>query len=112
MVKRSPINLKRPGPPRRGRVHDKSYLAWIRTLPCLICDHYRCEQIMHTEAAHVGDRGLGQKCSDFATVPLCGDHHRRLSTSHHALGKEFWAFHRLDRAEIIGRLVVRYPEQA
>jgi hypothetical protein len=28
------------------------------------------------EAHHFGTRGVGQKCSDYRTVPLCEAHHR------------------------------------
>jgi predicted nucleic acid binding AN1-type Zn finger protein len=29
------------------------------------------------EAHHAGERGLGQKCSDRETIPLCAAHHRQ-----------------------------------
>lgn len=53
-------------------VRDPKHLAFIRSLPCIVC--FRTRGI---EAAHVGTgRGMGQKCSDLDTVPLCGIHHR------------------------------------
>lgn len=77
--------------PRRGRVIDREYMDWIRSLPCLLCsikvltrwaafqihlgDCYRVPQQTRTEAAHVGQRGIGQKCSDRETIPLCREHH-------------------------------------
>lgn len=33
-----------------------------------------CSGPMH--AHHMGERGLGQKCSDLETVPFCERHHR------------------------------------
>lgn len=58
-------------------------------------------QLSITEAAHVGDRGLGQKCSDIEAVPLCGEHHRTGKEAHHVLGKRFWEYHRLGRELMI-----------
>src|SRR5690348_9289800 len=80
--------------PRRGRVRDPKYLEWIRGFCCIVCwlagtgeweafcaephDVYgkAVDQTSPTEAAHVGERGLGQKCSDRETIPLCAAHHR------------------------------------
>jgi len=55
------------------------------------------------EAAHVGARGLGQKCSDFETLPLCRDHHRPGEDSHHRLGRRFAEVHGLDIMEEVER---------
>jgi len=55
------------------------------------------QQLTPTEAAHVGLRGLRQKCSDRETLPLCAEHHRTGPDSHHVLGKRFWEHHGIDR---------------
>lgn len=121
--------LKRGSPPKRTAIKrrprkkragdDRKYMAWISTLPCLLCylPLYRAgiiqecvesgvefvfaerhSQESRTEVAHVGDRGLGQKCRDRETLPLCGDAHHRLGPeSHHVLGKLFWGFHGVSR---------------
>jgi hypothetical protein len=57
-----------------------------------------------TECAHVGRRGLGQKCSDYESLPLCAVHHRTGRESHHRLGKRFWAFHCLSRVALVTEL--------
>lgn len=57
-----------------------------------------------SEAAHVGLRGLGSKCSDREAIPLCAEHHRIGPDSHHALGRYFWAHYGLDRDAIIKEL--------
>ena len=95
--------LKRPGPPRRGRVRDRKYLAWIRRFACAVCLLNR-----PTEAAHVGRRGLSQKCSDRETIPLCAEHHRNGKDSYHKLGKRFWEHHGLDRDALIGNYIHEY----
>jgi hypothetical protein len=81
--------------PRRYVVPDDilAYWDWIRAQPCAVCGGRR-----GIEAAHVGLRGLGQKCDGWEVLPLCKTHHARgLPASHHTLGKKFWSFHNLDR---------------
>jgi hypothetical protein len=87
---------------------DKNYLAWIHTLPCVVCAQ---AQRSPTEAAHVGERGLSQKCPDRETLPLCGEHHRTGKESHHVLQKAFWAHHKLDRDFLIAFLQVKYEAE-
>ena len=54
-------------PPR-----SKAHLAFIRSLPCVVCKRTR-----NVEAAHApGSRGMAQKRSDFETLPLCRLHHQ------------------------------------
>lgn len=63
------------------------------------------------EAAHVGERGLGQKSPDREAIPLCSHHHRTGPQAHHVLGKKFWAHHGLDPKAIIAELNKLYDEQ-
>lgn len=53
------------------------------------------------EAAHVGDHGKGEKCSDLETLPLCRWHHQVAPDAHHVLGPKFWAHHGLNRGALI-----------
>lgn len=95
----------------RKPLRDPEYLAWIRTLECSIPSclmHWRGHGI---EAAHVGDRGLRQKCSDYEAIPLCAWHHRLSPLSHHRAGKRFWKYHGLDRDKIIAELNARYERE-
>lgn len=91
---------------------DPDYLDWIRSLPCLICAKLNRPQFGRTEAAHVGMRGLGQKCSDRETIPLCACHHRTGEHAHHVLGKRFWTFWKLDRYELIQKYNRMYGNPA
>lgn len=112
-------------------MRDAAYEAWIRSLPCLICwrEMYRAGlalvastlswdrpngiQESPTECAHVGERGLWQKCSSYETVPLCGVAHHRLGPqSHHVLGKRFWEFHGIDREAVLAGLTMHRKEAA
>jgi hypothetical protein len=104
MTRRTPIRrtpLKRK--PRRYVVPPEAlaYWEWIRRQPCVVCG---CKHrfICPVEVAHVGQRGLSQKCDPFEVIPLCQAHHGRgFPESHHTLGKAFWKFHNLDRMELI-----------
>lgn len=102
---------------------DAKYLNYIRSLPCTICallaglieaNHgvYLLHQRSKTEAAHVGERGLSQKCSDRETIPLCCEHHREGKYSQHKLGKKFWEYWKLDRDELVSELQRVYEANA
>lgn len=65
---------------RRPRQFAPDHLAFIRTLPCVVCG-----DDVTVEAAHVRMQdpsvakpmtGIGTKPDDRFTVPLCGLHHR------------------------------------
>jgi hypothetical protein len=68
------------------------HLAFIRTLPCIVCR----ERTETEEAAHIRMRdpeiaklnpGHSAKAPDWFCVPLCGQHHR----DQHAMNeREFW----------------------
>lgn len=104
---------------------DPAYLAWLHTLPCVICEGLRLMlldagfvgdmrtlQSTKTEAAHVGERGLSQKCPDREAIPLCGfAHHREGPASAHKLGKSFWKYWKLDRGTVIEALNAKYDAE-
>lgn len=103
-------NILRPNR-RKNRKRDLAYLQFIREQPCLLCWRngrrfggiWGKGQETLTEAAHVGERGLGTKCDDREAIPLCAFHHRTGNESHHVLGKLFWGRHKLDKAELIAK---------
>lgn len=66
-----------PAFPKPIRLEDADYLRFIRRQPCLI-DH------VAAEAHHVDVGGIGTKCSDYRTVPLCRIHHECV----HRIGRE------------------------
>lgn len=66
---------------RRPRNRDEKHMAFIRTLPCLLCTDDTTVECCHIRMA---DRsiakpvtGMATKCDDRFTVPLCGGHHRQ-----------------------------------
>lgn len=64
-----------------------------------------------TEVAHVGIRGLGQKCKDRDAMPLGSGHHRTGKDAAHVLGKKFWGYHGIDREEALEMLRRIYKEE-
>lgn len=77
-------------------VRDPKHLAFIRSLPCVVC--FRTRGI---EAAHVGRRGMAQKCSDRETIPLCSIHHKE----QHRIGlRQFQRSYDLDIETIVETL--------
>jgi len=81
-------------------VRNPKYLAWIRTLSCVVCGTSR-----GIEASHTGPHGLGQKSPDTSAIPLCARHHRTAHDSYHKLGpRKFSQVHGLDIPKIVRRL--------
>lgn len=118
MIRRSPIaRSTKPIPrkrakPRRGPVKDPKYLDWIRSQPCCVCNRLYPWLALPSEAAHVGRRGLGQKCDDREALPICTRHHRTGAFSVHVLGKGFWTHYGLDRDKLIAEYQERYDAEA
>jgi hypothetical protein len=138
-LKRSP--LKRKPAKRPAGFADPEYLAWLRTWPCYVCLFRACvEQSVpfwkvitnklsrdnfvngtmwecgRTEAAHVGTRGLRQKCKDREAMPLGQKHHLHQTAgggpeSHHSLGGKFWEHHGLERESVIAILNELYHQE-
>lgn len=107
---------------RHGRKSDKEYLAFVRSLPCIVCIlpwkldgsgiAYSNVQKSITEAAHTGSHGIGQKSSDRDALPLCAiEHHREGPTSYHKLGTKFFAYHGLDRKKLVADLQRQFGER-
>lgn len=66
---------RRRTPRRSSRVRDTDWMLAVKTLQCFGAGMGTpCGGVV--EADHAGLRGLGQKCSDRETIPLCTYHHR------------------------------------
>jgi hypothetical protein len=100
--------------PRRGPDRSPDYLAWIRTLGCVICSTVS-GGVTAIEAAHtnaLGARGMGQKTTDFSAIPLCSGHHREYPDSYHRLGEQgFSRAHGIDLQELVLLLQGRFRQQ-
>ena len=101
------VAIKRTDRSKRRKklgLHDPAYMAWVATQACIVCGR------KPVEVAHVGLRGLGQKCSDRETLPICTLHHRSGKESQHELGKRFWPMHSLDKQALIEKHNALYDE--
>jgi hypothetical protein len=111
--RRVPVRQKR-SQPRRGPDRSPEYLAWIRTLGCVVCSRVSGGSAA-IEAAHtnvLGPRGLGQKTTDFSAIPLCAAHHRENADSYHHLGERGFAqVHQIRLPELVQALNSRYGRQ-
>lgn len=75
---------------------SKEHLAFVRSLPCCVSG-----RTFGVEAAHVGSHGMGQKSSDFDTIPLNALFHRE----QHRIGlKVFCRIYDLDIPAILAML--------
>ncbi len=88
-MRRAELKRKAPMKAKRTRKHiikpervsDPERLAWIHTLPCVVCSSWGLIQESPTEAHHLRRRPDGQdygllvKAPDTETIPLCSRHH-------------------------------------
>lgn len=86
IIKRELITPTRKGGPRK----EAGYLAFIRTLPCVVTGQHGVEAAHLSYASpkngHYG-RGKSQKAPDRWALPLCPDQHRK----QHAMSEQaFW----------------------
>lgn len=93
--------------PKPHTYRDDDYLAWLRTLPCIVP---KCKK--PSEASHTGDHGYGIKAMDYQAVPMCHDHHIASNSSWHGLGRErFEEMYGLDVDKIVIGLLARYIQE-
>ncbi len=64
-----------PAQPKTPPARDAAYLAFVRTLPCCVCNLPNHTESHHAPAPGHGAKGL--KCSDYRAIPLCLYCHRR-----------------------------------
>ena len=84
---------------------DGRYLAWIRTLPCLVCGRA-------SEAHHTGPHGLGKKADDSTAIPLCTEHHTMGQSAYHRIGRvRFEQRFGVVIADVVRRLNLRWRER-
>lgn len=91
------------------QVRCPGHLKWIRGHECAIASKHDCAG--RIEAAHVRsgtDGGLGVKPSDYWTLPLCSDAHRR----QHDIGeKQFEREFEINMKDIAKRFAAASPHR-
>lgn len=79
------------------RQHNKTHLAFIRQLPCVICGDGTTTEACHVRFAEPRaakrPTGMGERPDDVWTVPLCGKHHR---DQHQCNERSWWESYRID----------------
>lgn len=111
MLRRTPLRrytpLRRQAlTPKRGRVEAPGYLAWVRTLPCLVAGTSGSPCSSRVEAHHVG-----KPRNDFRTVPLCSQHHREGPEAMHRIHRRaFEARFSIAVEAVIGDLNAQWLE--
>jgi len=78
---------------------NKSHLAFIKSLPCLV---HGCQRWV--DPCHVGPHGTSQKASDTQVVPLCHLHHRIDKFALDKGRRKFEAHYGIDLNAVIARL--------
>lgn len=91
---------------------DPYYRAFLHDQACFVCRIFNQEQRFRTEAAHVGERGLSQKCPDVEALPCCAWHHTEGPESLHKLGVKFWTRWGLVKADLVAYYQRMYSEVA
>jgi hypothetical protein len=86
---------------KKKTARSKKYMAWIRTLKCRVSDCYK-PAIPH----HAGEGGVGLKCSDYFTLPLCDEHHKE----HDRGSVTFYDKYSIDKWKTIAELEAEYIE--
>ena len=81
---------------------DPAYLAWLHTLPCVICWEWGLPQLSPTQAHHcIHGRHSFRKVPDRKSIPLCEGHHQGdFDTSKVALHREPAEWKRLYGADV------------
>ena len=88
--------------PKQKTDRSKAYCDYIRKQPCIVC--YQSPSQHHHEAID-GSGGMGLKCSDFSSLPLC---HRCHYERHHIGRKSFYKKYGIDYVKEIEKYQERY----
>ncbi len=67
-------------------IRNPAYLHYVKSLPCCYCGR------PGDDPHHIETGGVGHKCSDYATVPLCREHHNAIQNNEHKINLEYKGF--------------------
>jgi hypothetical protein len=103
------------GGKKRPRVHHDDFLAFVRSLPCIICSRHTTGE---AHAAHIRFANLyagkamtgARKPDDVWVVPLCVEHHVFGKDAQHAgfNEKAWWNSHNVDPLYVAALLWLHY----
>lgn len=69
----SALRARRRRKRRESAWRSPKYLAWVRSLPCVMCGRPADDAHHLVGIGHFG--GMGTKASDELTMPVCREHH-------------------------------------
>lgn len=97
--------------PKKDRLDDPKYRAWVQKKPCLI-NNENCSH-QETVAPHHIYGGHGRK-DDKQIVPLCFNHHDNSGKEsvHRLLKEKFEKLFNIDMLKIASKLYKEYTSQA
>jgi hypothetical protein len=79
------------------RRRNEKHLAFLRTLPCVICNDPTATEACHVRFSdlRIGKHnpGVGEKPDDRFCLPMCGKHHRE---QHQGNERAFWKRYGID----------------
>ena len=91
--------------PKPTRYKSQKYLGFIKLLPCEVANRECMGQII---PHHVEAGGVGTKCHDTFTIPLCVFHHAET----HRGAKSFLEKYNIDLWRTIAKLITRFLIEA
>ena len=86
-----------PPAPKPVTLRSEKYMAWIRTLPCIVHRCHNPSQAHHAGGLEAG-RGKDHKGSDYRCLPVCPWHHVVIHDDGQA---DFFQYYNLDRDLLI-----------
>ncbi len=102
---------------RKPRVHDRIYLGWVSTLPCVISGALNCHvsHVRYTDRRWAKENpGIGAKpCDRAGVVPLRPDLHVDHTHSQHQSGeRKWWERYGIDPHAVAAVLYIVFIEYA
>lgn len=67
-----PVYQKGSKKPRKEKINDNAFLAWLRTLPCCVCGKNQPSEACHYRTA--ANSGIGIKPL-WSSIPMCHSCH-------------------------------------
>ncbi|MDR2365851.1 MAG: Ref family protein [Zoogloeaceae bacterium] len=90
----------------------KRHLSRVAALGCVLCRHLGLG-MTPAEIHHIREgQGMGQRASDFLTIPLCPEHHRGASGIHGMGVKSFERAYRVSELDLLAETHRLFEKEA
>lgn len=81
---------------------EKSHMAWIKSLPCGVCEQYGPSDAHHITL-------MGRRISHFLVLPLCAECHRGQGGIHNL--KTMWNIYKLNEWQVLADVIARMADR-